>query len=379
MKTLKLKALLDLRWAAVALVVLVFSAVVGCDRQSSNQALRIGAMFPLSGSAAQYGDWGRKGAEMAKDEINSKGGVRGVPIEIVYEDTQAQQRQAVEVVNKLIDLDKASAIVTIDTPSTLAAVPIVDRAKTVLITLALQPDITSGSRYVFRNNSSFSDEVSAMVDYLYSTSLPRKAAVIHVTTDFGQYAATRFQELMRAKGSQVDVIESYDLTAKDFRGQLARIKAVKPDLIYIVGYKEVGSIMRQASDLGIKTRFAGTTGFQEPQVITDAGKAAEGAVYSIAAFDPASTEPATASFESHFKVRYGTSGDNFSAAAYDSIYLLAQAATQHGTGPEALRDYLATVGSYSGASGKVDFTKDRDAHKPIAIKQIQNGQFVRIK
>jgi branched-chain amino acid transport system substrate-binding protein len=367
------------KWLRLAMTVVpIVVLAAGCNQKPSAPTLRIGAIFPLSGSAAQYGDWGKKGAELAKDEINKKGGVGGVPIEIVYEDTQAQPSQAVSATNKLIDLNKVSAILAIDTPSTLAAVPIVDRDRTVLITLALQPDITAGSRYVFRNNSSFADEVSTMVDYL-SPNLPRRAAVIHVNTDFGQYAANRFQELMRGKGVRVDDIESYDLTARDFRGQLTRIKATNPDLLYIVGYDEVGSVMRQARELGITARFAGTTGFEEPQVIADAGSAAEGAIYTIAAFDPTSTDPDTASFETRFRARYGTSGGSFSAAAYDSIYLLAQAAAAHGATSEALRDYLASINSYAGASGTVDFSKDRDAHKPVAIKEILKGQFVRLK
>src|ERR1039458_7733521 len=72
-------------------VALLFAA---CTR-APGPTFKIGAVFPLSGDAAQYGEWGRKGAELAKEEINRAGGINGKPIELVYEDSQAEPQQAI--------------------------------------------------------------------------------------------------------------------------------------------------------------------------------------------------------------------------------------------------------------------------------------------
>ena len=71
----------------------------GCE--GKKDVIKIGAILPLTGPAAQYGKMLKNGMELAKEEINANSGVDGKQIEIIYEDDQSQAAAGVSAINKL--------------------------------------------------------------------------------------------------------------------------------------------------------------------------------------------------------------------------------------------------------------------------------------
>ena len=106
----------------------------------STGALRIGVLIPLTGSTSQFGASMGKAAQLAAEEINAAGGVRGRKIEVVVEDDQSNPEAGVRAARKLIDVDRVIAICgTYASAVTSAVAPLCWEAKVPLFTASGSP------------------------------------------------------------------------------------------------------------------------------------------------------------------------------------------------------------------------------------------------
>jgi branched-chain amino acid transport system substrate-binding protein len=136
--------------------------------------------------------------------------------------------------------------------------------------------------------------------------------------------------------------------------------------------------MIAARRLGIPlpVHFIGGNGFNSPQLAKIAGAAAEGAI-SGAAWFIGSKRPQNVSFVTAFTKRYGHAPDQFAAQAYDGLHILAQAIKDAHTTTDrkAVRDALAGIKHYQGATGDFSFTPGRDALVAGSVLIVKGGKF----
>ncbi len=96
--------------------------------------IRIGAVLPLTGEGAFWGEHGRNGIQLAGEEINASGGVFGRKLELLIEDGRCNGAAASTAIQKLINVDRVSLIVgEVCSSATLAMAPIAERSKTLLL------------------------------------------------------------------------------------------------------------------------------------------------------------------------------------------------------------------------------------------------------
>ena len=69
---------------------------------AADNTIKIGFPMPLSGPASVYGAPVTRGAEMAIQEINAKGGVLGRKLELLERDSKASADEAVRLARELI-------------------------------------------------------------------------------------------------------------------------------------------------------------------------------------------------------------------------------------------------------------------------------------
>ena len=112
------------------IAVIVIGVFVYLNNAGNEQeTLKIGAILPLSGDVAVYGNNTKKGIDLAVDEINKTGGVNGKKIEIIYEDSKAEPKTGVTAMHKLIK-NKVQAVIDNSVSSVaLAIAPIGDKIK----------------------------------------------------------------------------------------------------------------------------------------------------------------------------------------------------------------------------------------------------------
>lgn len=352
----------------------VFAATATTGTANALDEVRIGAILPMTGGAASYGQWMHQGMDIAIDELNAEWG--GNPtLKVIYEDSKTNPKDAVQAMNKLISVDDAHAIMTTLTGVTKALAPIATQNQIVLTTSATLPGLTEESEYLFRNSTNLGSEISRLVEF--ASGRYESAAVLAVNLEWAQWGKNAFMDGFEAAGGKVVADQSFPPEATDVRAQLTKIKAAAPDVLLVLAYKTTGVALKQARELGIEAQFIGTLDFELPEVTEIAQEAANGAIYTKASFDPESPgSEATKAYVAEYKERYGELPEVYSATMYDMLHMLADAVKECEAETDCIRETLLGIEEYPGASGVTTFLPNGDVDKPVDLKTIQDGRYV---
>src|ERR1700677_815707 len=312
--------------------------------QASGEPVTIGVSGPLTGHNAQYGAQWKKGFDLALEEINSKGGVKGHPLTYDFEDSQSDPRQSVAVAQKFVS-DPKIVVEAGDFSSTasMAASPIYQRAGLVQFGFTnSHPNFTKGGDFIWSNSVSQADEQPRLAKYAADLGFKR-VAVLYLNTDWGRQSQKILSEAAKGDGLEVVASEAYQPDEKDFRSTLVRVRDAKPDAIVLISYYADGALItRQIRTVGLTTPIVASGSIYSPKFIELAGDAANG-VFTETNFFPGENRPEVQTFVTKFRAKYNEEPDDFNAVAYDTIILLANVMNQYDLDRTAIRDGLARI------------------------------------
>ncbi|WP_312203029.1 ABC transporter substrate-binding protein [Anaerospora hongkongensis] len=377
------------KWTAAALAMVFAAAAAGCGggqapAQSGNSAAgaaKIGVVSFLSGGGAAYGEAIRQGLELARDEINAKGKTK---LELVFEDSKGEKNEAINATNKLIHKDNVLAIIGPTLSGEMfAAGPIASQAGvSIMGTSTTAEGITDIGDYVFRNSLPESLALPSVVKKAKEKLGLKKVAIMYSNNnDFTVSGFKTFEQAIKDNGLETVTVETFADKDTDFSAQLTKIAALKPDAIFISAlYQEAALILKKAREIGVTVPVIGNNGFNSPQLIKLAGSAAEGAVVASPWY-PGKEDEKVKNFVAAFKAKYNKEPDQFSAQAYDALYIMANAIENAGstTDRKKLRDSLATVKDFQGVTGKFAFDAKRNPAMDVTILVVKDGKFTELK
>jgi branched-chain amino acid transport system substrate-binding protein len=339
-------------------VIVSLIAFMNTSLVQAQEAFKIGAYLSLTGWAANYGEDAKRGIDLALQEVNSKGGIQGKKVEVLYEDSGGNPKQAVSAVQKLINIDKVPIIIGgLFSGEALAVGPICQSSKVPTIaTQASHQDVTKAGEYVFRIAPPISME-ELVIEYAYKVLGGRRLAGLLFSTDMGRSAAVIAEEVFTKLGGKIVKIEFFQEGTTDFKTQLLKIREEKPDVIEIKGsIKEVAQIIKQMQELGMKLPIIGSNMLREPKLWELTGEAVKGAAYATWAPDP-STKSRYEKFISDYKSKYGFEPKTVTATfAYEATKLAVYALDKGGDTGEKAEKALLTMKNYPGITGEVTFT-----------------------
>lgn len=355
----------------------IFLGMIGCAKKEEG-GIKIGAILPLTGEAAKYGLNTKNGIEIALEEINRKGGVKGKKVSIIYEDSQADPKKAVSVFQKLTTVDKVSFFLgPIASSSVLAVAPIANKKKVIILApAASSPEITNAGDYIFRNVMSDLFDGHAVADFAFNNLKKMTAGIIYINNDFGIGLEASFKASFEKYGGEVVIVEAFYPGDNDFRTQLAKIKSSAPEVVFLAGQKEMGHILRQAIELGLNPQWISFSMFEDPEILKIAGNAANNVYYTYRVFDPDSDISVVKDFTESYKRKYGQLPDIFAGLAYDAAKILTLAIGKGGQDMEKVKDALYNTKNFPGVVGSTTFDENGDVIKPIGIKKVENGKFI---
>ncbi len=369
-------------WFLSLLIALLIGAgIYHQTRPTSEESIRVGVVQALTGKGAEHGNRVRDGIALARKHINEAGGIDGRTIELIVEDGENDAKKAVAAFHKLIGTDKVNIILgpTGSSPS-VAAASVAEENKVLMITqIASTPELKSAGDYIFRVRASGEVHGRAMADFAYNQLGAQTASILFVDLDNGHGYRDAFRKQFEKNGGTVLSTEAYQLEDNDFRSQLTKIQAVKPDVVYVAGHSAELSF-RQAGELGMNMPLLSINAVEKPELFDIAGKFAEGIYYTYSLFDEKSTDPIFQSYQDAYTAEYGELSAAFAANGYDSLILVADAIKEckgDETDTSCLRDYLYDVEKYAGVSGMISFDEYGEVEKPLMIKTIQDGKFVK--
>lgn len=341
--------------------------------------IRIGAILPLTGDAAQWGVDPQKAIELAVEEINQAGGIQGKIVRVIYEDDQCLPKIGTNAINKLINTDRVKVIIgAVCSSVTLAISPIAEKSKVILISPASTSwKITEAGDYIFRTILSDRFEGTAFADFVFNNLGLRKVGVVTTTTEGPMGITDNFMKRFKELGGEIPVYEIGNQNDTDFRTQLTKFKNKNLDAAYLVGYPlETGYMIKQARELGFKVKILSAQPAEDPEVRKIAGNAAEGIIFSTTTLDLKAGGEASQQFLDKFQKKYGKEPATYSAEAYDAMKIITKCAAEVGYEAENIKNCLYRVKDYDGASGKMSFDLNGDVLKPIQIKIIKNGNII---
>jgi branched-chain amino acid transport system substrate-binding protein len=342
--------------------------------------IRLGAVLPLTGDSASWGQQGRWGIDFAVRQINARGGIQGRQIEIVFEDSQALPRLAVTAFSKLTQVDHVPAVIgDIVSATTLAMAPLAEERQVVLIApTASAPALTKAGKFIFRVWPSDLLEGGAAANWARSQGM-QKAAILHIANDYGSGLAGAFGARFESLGGKVVSIQSYGQDQTDFKPYLLRVKSEAPDVVYLVSYyKDAAQLLKQAKEIGVNRKFLGATAVESPDLLTLAGTAAEGLVYpTIVDFDPSNPTATQTRFISEFKAAYGKDPDWASSHAHDAALVILEVMKAGAITGEQIRAAIDKRRVFEGVTGPIHFDENGDViDKQVVMKTVRGGAFV---
>jgi branched-chain amino acid transport system substrate-binding protein len=344
--------------------------------------IKVGVILPLTGDQAKFGEIEKRSFQMAADEINAAGGVKGSKIELLFEDDTGKPDVGRSAVEKLISRDKVPVLTGGYSSSVTAAVTGVAQQFKVpfLVTTGSADDITEkGYDHIFRINPPASEYPAAVTSFLKEVVKPKSAVILHENSMFGQSSAKSFEEDCKAMGVQVLLKEGYNKGAVDFKPLLTKVKAMNPDLVYMVSYvMDAALLMRQAKELNLdpKVFIGGGAGFTLPEFAKNAGEAAN-FVFSATLWVETVPYPGAMDYFKKYQAKFKEETEYHGAEAYASLYVVADALKRAKSfAPKDVRDALAATDMKT-AFGPVKFVsygkKTQQNKLPTFLVQWQKG------
>lgn len=375
--------------ASRTLALLAALAVLGCqasveDRDSiaeNSEDIVVGVAWPWEArSEMQFGD----GLDMALQEINSTGGIRGRPLRLLRVDDQESVNEGRLVAQRLVDNPEVMAVIGhLQSHVTVPAAAIYDAGGLLLLSPAsTSAELTSQSfSRVFRATFTNQAVGRQMADYTIQQGY-RNVAIYYVRSIYGRALANAFEERL-ASSSAVSMVarDSYDpnqeIGAGTVRPILERWRNLDVDAVFLAGtVPSAGRIVAELRNAGFEAPIIGGDSLSSPGFIQLGGDATEGAVVACF-FHPNAVRPEAVRFVEAFKAHYGSEPDAAAALAYDALSVLAEAMRNAPTPkPDDVAVALRTLESWRGVTGDFAFDDEGNLVGRRAMKAVvHDGRF----
>jgi branched-chain amino acid transport system substrate-binding protein len=336
----------------LAVIVACFLLITGMALGSAWAAdeIKVGVVLPLTGKLAKFGEIENKSFIMAVDEINAAGGINGKKIKLIIEDTTGKPDVGRSAIEKLITQDKVPVIGGGYSSSvTWATIAVAQQNKVpFLVNTGSADKITEqGWEYIFRLNPPVSEYPGGFASFIKGAAKDVKTvAILHENSLFGQSGSKKFVKQAEALGMKVLMKEGYEAGAVDFKPMLVKVKAQKPDLVYMISYvMDASLLMRQSKELNLTPKLfvGGAAGFTLPEFQKNAGSACD-YVYSATLWTPSVPYPGAKEYYDKFVAKYNSPTEYHGAEAYAGMYVIADALKRaKSMTPMGVRDALAAT------------------------------------
>ncbi len=347
------------------------------------QDIKFSIPLPLTGPQAKFGEIEKKSYDISMEEINAAGGIKGKKVVLEFEDSQGKPEISRSIAEKLIDVKKQPVVFGEYSSSCSKAFAAVAEERKIpyLVVTGATDDITQQKyKYVFRMNPTNAYYASGLMSFFKEVVKPKSIAILYESSDFGTSGGEEMVKQAEKVGMKVLVKEKYEKGAVDFKPILSKVKAERPDVIYMVSYvMDAALLMKQIKELRIDAKLfaGGAAGFAIPEFIQSAKEAAE---YTVSAtlWSPQVAYPGAKDYAEKYKKRFGDYPSYHGAEAYSALYIIKDVLTRAKSfAPDDIRLAMKATNMVT-AFGPIKF-EDREGYTnqnfmDTLVLQVINGQ-----
>lgn len=355
-------------WVSAVILVLIISIFVIIQKNIVNLEggrIKIGVITPMTGAVAYWGESTAVGVALARIDLAKE----GIKVDFIIEDGQLDPKVALSAAQKLVNIDKVSAIYSEFNPAAIAVSSFL-KDKDILNVYDAAPvsPLKEGDN-VYKTYLDY--EIGCMeVAQLLKNKGFERVGVLKVNLEFGDLCLKGIKEVY---GNSL-IVEDYNAGASDFRSSLSKLKAKDVQVLFNVAFQpETLASLKQAKELGMKPVFAGLSETVSPDVIGEYSNLLEGSfMFGL----PAVSEEFIVRVEQDFP---GKVVNNYQAVALAYIHLkqMAGAINKCGNNLVCVRKEMDS----SRPENLVGFTgfKNHIAGLNILIQKWEDGQFVSVE
>ncbi|MBA3469335.1 MAG: ABC transporter substrate-binding protein [Herpetosiphonaceae bacterium] len=337
---------------------------------TSGEPIPLGIALAQTGNVALLGQEQVIGAKLAETYFNSKGGINGRPIKLIFQDTAGDEAGAINAFQTLINQDKVVGIVgpTLSQQA-FSADPIAEQAKVpVLGPSNTAKGIPQIGDYIAR--------VSAPVAVVAPNALQaaleinpniKKVAVLYAQNDaFSKSETGTFQNTVtQTLKLELATVQEFQTTDTDFTTQATNVINVNPDLVIISGLAaDGGNLVKQLRELGYSGLIVGGNGLNTANIFPVCQKFCDGIIIAQA-YSFAQENDVNKAFRDAYKAEQKKEPPQFSGQAFAGVQVFVEALialdskTKLDTlSLEQIREQLNTqilAGKYNTPLGEISF------------------------
>lgn len=346
--------------------------LTACDNKQEENAsnkpvIKIGATFPLTGNAAEAGQAAKVGLEMIIKQLNKASNKYNY--ELVFEDNQMNPQKVAITTNKMINIDKVSAIVSFWGLMGNVAADIADKNNVMSFSCTFG-DFSNKGKYGYNIAPVYYEQAKVMLDELKRRGIKKIALFVDNTEILDQY--NELEEQIRKDGS-IEVVyrEQFNPGEKDYKMAISKANAQQPDMYLISGYAPSPYLfMKQLKEItGRNDNVTSIDTFAEvfPQEMV------EGLWYAD------SNQGGTEKFIEKLKMyNPDITPSSCLGSMVASLEILVDAIEKSGsTDQDAVRKWIVNnVKNYQSSTGVLNADENGKIKTPVTIKTIKNGRSI---
>ena len=344
--------------------------------------IKIGVVTPLSGTYAGIGQQVKWGLDLAARQINAAGGVAGRPLELSYEDEEANPAVAVQKAEKLFQVNKVDFLTgTVNSGSTLAVGQLAERNGRLIATTVSFADSITGDKCspnVFRVNARAGMQSAALADWLSSTRPNANVFYLGPDYEMGRSTVAAFKTAAEAKGAKSVGEVFAPLDNKDYSPFFGQMRSARPAVIYTsVAGNDTVRLFSQMAEFGISrnVQVVGASGTVTSQNLPAIGKAADGFVTGVG-YATSIDSPENRKFVADFEAANKAAPDLYGADSYGVLFFYKAAVEKAGsTDTDKVRTAMRGLQWNTPQGTKTMRAGDHQAMQDMYAMRVNAGKF----
>ena len=371
-----------------------------CNRSRSVDVdeIKLGFSGALSGPASFVGVEIKRGTELAIDEINASGGVKGRKLVLIARDDEHEPRNTVAQYRELVEREKVVGILgATNSASMLAVTPIVNNILKVPVicpatdaTAITENDAKAKNQdnYLFRVGMYGTGQANFMVNTVVKKFGHTNVGLLTWTGGWGTTGRGELIRRLEELGLSPVADETYDNSDTDMTAQILKLQKAGAQSILNYGLvRENNFVVRTKGQLSDNTPYVSAWGIAGKAFSNAAEEFAEGVYVSTSATIDGPQSPERIAFVNAYRNKYQEEmvAPVFALGAYDAVYLFKLAIEKSGSAPNQIRDGLENITEFKGLIKHFDrpvFTRERHnslTESDMILTRWTNGKLLEVE
>lgn len=361
--TMKTNQLLVFIPTVIFLAFVVFFSCRNRQAASTDDAVQIGVILPLTGSLGYEGIRMKDAMDLAWSQLDGEN-QRGIKLN--YEDGKFLVRDSISAFNKLNEKGMDAWVIFGDTPL-LGMKTLLEKTGQPVLCLIGAQDLVKDSQFFFHFSGSITLPATENAKFAKRKGVTT-LSLIYLNEQIGLEVKGAFEREFIDEAHKVVASEGFDMGQRAMKSLVAKAIAPNPDAVFVYGYAtpyiEILNEIKKVGYRGI-VLTDGNLAAVKPDLI-DGG---EGVWYADFDFGDGCENPETKKFLHDMHDIYGETASSFSAFAYETVRVLSTIIHDKGKTPADIHSGLLAIKDYHSIFGVISYRDNRELEIPVVIKK----------